>query len=157
MPVPTPYCTQADLEAVIGRQSLLVAAPDPNNTPDPGTPDAVDTDAVARAIAAVSSHIDGWLRTRYSLPLADVPEVLRRAAARLVHAELVNESTTTDLVESRAAATTKLFEQIAAGRIRIGGDLDGDDTDQNTSTGHSRAHVAKRRIGYGRDSLRGLV
>ena len=151
MPAPTPYCTEADLEAVIGRQSLLTAAADPDN------PDTVDTDAVARAIVAVGSRIDGWLRTRYTLPLADVPEVLHRAAARLVHAELVHEGTTTDLIESRAAAATKLIEQMAAGRIRIGGDLDGDDSDQNTSTGHSRAHVSRRRLGYGRDSLRGVV
>ena len=151
MPDPTPYCTEVDLEAVIGRRNLLAAAPDPD------THDAVDTPAVERAIAAVSSRIDGWLRTRYTLPLADVPEALRRAACRLVHAELVDAGATSDLIESRAADARKLVEHIGAGRVRIGGDLDGDGTDQNTSTGHSRAHVARRRVRYGRDGLRGVV
>ncbi len=151
MAAPTPYCTAADVEAVIGRTALLVAAP------DPGDPDAVDTAAVERAIAAAGSFVDGWLRTRYSLPLADVPEVLRRAAARLVHAELAAEDTTTAVIESRAAEARKLVEHIAAGRIRIGGDLDSDSADRNAGTGHPRAHVARRKLRYGRDSLRGVV
>ena len=152
MPAPTEYCTAADLEAVIGREALLAAAA------DPGDDEAVDTEAVARAITVVGSLIDGWLRSRYALPLPDVPEMLRRAAVRLVHAELVGENTTTsDLIESRADAAQKLIENIAAGRIRIGGDLDADPGDQNAGTGHPRAHVFRRRPGYGRDGLRGLV
>ena len=151
MPAPTEYCTQADLETVIGREALLNAAGDPST-------DTVDTAAVARGIVAVSSLIDGWLRTRYSLPLPDVPEILRRAAARLVHAEIVGENTTTsELVESRAAAAQKLVEHIAAGKIRIGGDLDADPDDQNAGTGHPKAHVVKRSPSYGRDSLKGVV
>ena len=151
MPAPTEYCTQADLETVIGREALLNAAGDPCE-------DTVDTAAVARAIVAVSSLIDGWLRTRYSLPLPDVPEILRRAAARLVHAEIVGENTTTsELVESRAAAAQKLVEHIAAGRIRIGGDLDADPGDQNVGTGHPKAHIVQRSPSYGRDSLKGVV
>ena len=151
MAPPTPYCTSADIETVIGRDQLLTAAPDPDRD------DAVDTDAVSRAIAAVSSRIDGYLRARYTLPLADVPEVLRRAAVRLVHAELVNEGATTDLIKERAADAVKLVEHISSGRIRIGGDLDADPTDANASAGNPRAHVAKRHVEYGRENLRGLV
>ena len=151
MPAPTQYCTAADLEAAIGREALLTVAGDRDT-------DTVDADAVARAITVVNSLIDGWLRTRYSLPLPDVPELLRRAAARLVHAELVDENTTSsDLIESRAAAARKLIENIAAGRIRIGGDLDADPGDGNAGTGHARAHVVRRRPRYGRDGLRGVV
>ena len=84
--------------------------------------------------------------------------MLRRAAVRLAHAELVGENTTTsELIESRAAAAQKLVENIAAGKIRIGGDLAGDSADQNAGTGHPKAHVSRRRLGYGRDSLRGVV
>ena len=152
MALPTAYCTVADLEVVIGAEALLTAAPDLSS----GTP-AIDTAAVERAIVSVSSRIDGWLRTRYTLPLPDVPEVLRRAAARLVHAELVSESTTTELIESRAAESQKLLEHMAAGRIRIGGDLDGDPTDANASSGHSRAHTTRRDLKHGQDTLRGIV
>lgn len=148
---PTPYCTAADLEAVLGREALLRAAPAPD---DPST---VDAAAVARAVAAVGSRIDGALRTRYTLPLNDVPEALRRAAVRLAHAELVDEDTATDLIASRADDAAKLLDRIAAGRIRIGGDLDGDAGDRNAATGAGRAHVARRRPTYGRDGLRGVV
>ena len=151
MPAPTEYCTAADVEAVIGRDALLNAAGDPAT-------DTVDTDAVARAISATGSLIDGWLRARYSLPLPDVPEILRRAAVRLAHAEMVGENTTTsELVESRAAAAQKLVENIAAGRIRIGGDLDADPADRNAATGNPGAHVVKRSPSYGRSSLKGVV
>ena len=151
MPQPTPYCTAADLEAVIGRTALLTAAPDPD------TRDTVDTDAVERAITAVASTIDGWLRTRYTLPLADVPEILRRAAARLVHAELVDELATTELIQTRAVDAQKVIERMADGRIRLGGDLDGDATDANAPTGHARAHVTRPTPRYGRNSLKGVV
>ena len=151
MPGPTPYCTAADLEAVVGREALLAAAPDPSRD------DELDADAVARAISAVSSRIDGYLRARYNLPLPDVPEALRRAAARLAHAELVNEDTTSEIIERRAGDAQKLIEHISSGRIRIGGDLDGDAGDAVTSTGHPQAHVSKRSVKFGRGNLRGLV
>lgn len=150
MAAPAPYCTAADLEAALGRAALLLAAPDPDDA------DAVDAAAVGRAIAAVGSRIDGALRARYALPLPDVPEALRRAAVRLVHAELVNEDTATDLIASRADAASKLLDAVASGRIRIGGDLDGD-AGRNASTGAARAHVSRRRPAYGRDGLKGLV
>ena len=151
MPAPTEYCTAADLEAVIGREALLIAAG------DPGT-DTVDADAVARAIVAAGSLIDGWLRSRYSLPLPDVPEHLRRAAVRLAHAELVGENTTTsELITARAAAAQKLVESIAAGKIRIGGDLDGDAADRNAPGANPRAHVVQRKPRYGRSTLKGVV
>ena len=152
MAPPTAYCTQADIEAVIGRQALLVAAPDPDDR------EQVGADAVIRAIAAVGSRIDGVLRARYRLPLPDVPEFLRRAAVRLVHAELVDESTTTsELIQDRAAAAAKMLDQLAAGKLRIGGDLDADAADRNVPTGQTQAHVSRRTLAYGRDSLRGLV
>lgn len=150
MAAPAPYCTEADIEAVIGRANLLSAAADPD------TPDTVDAAKVERAIAAVGSRIDGALRARYSLPLPDVPEILRRAAVRLVHAELVDECSATDLIAQRADASGKVLDRIADGRLRIGGDLDGD-AGLNASTGAARAHVARRRTTFGRDGLRGVV
>ena len=151
MPAPTPYCTAADLEAVIGREALIAAAPDPD------TADGIDTAVVDRTITAVSSQIDGWLRTRYTLPLADVPETLRRVAARLVHAELVHEDTITDLIESRRTAAQKVLEQMAAGAIRLGGDLDDDPNDRNRHSGAGRAHVTRRTLQTGRRGLQGVV
>ena len=151
MPAPTPYCTAADLEAVIGSELLLAAAPDPDS------PGSVDTGAVESAIAAVSSRIDGYLRARYNLPLPDVPEALRRAAARLAHAELVNEGTTSEVIERRADDARKLVEHISSGKIRLGGDLDGDAADRNTSTGQPEAHISRRPVKFGRSGLRGLV
>lgn len=149
MAAPAPYCTQADVEAVIGRAALVSAAGDPDA-------DTVDAAKVERAIAAAGSRIDAALRARYTLPLPDVPEILRRTAVRLVHAELVDECSATDLIAQRAEASGKLLDRIAAGRLRIGGDLDGD-AGLNASTGAARAHVARRRTTFGRDGLKGVV
>ena len=131
---PTTYLTPDDLATVIGTAHLIAAAP------DPAQDDTWHAETVERAIASVGARVDAALRSAYALPLPDVPDFLRRAVARLVHAELVSEATSTALIESRRAGAEKLVAQVAAGTLRIGGDLDGDDaTDANARTRQGKA------------------
>ena len=149
----TPYLTQAKLERIIGRDHLLAAACDPD------TPDTVDAGRVEGAIEDVSARVDAQLRAHYELPLPDVPDFLSRAVARIVHGELVDQASTTDLIESRAAAAEKLVEHLAAGRLRIGGDLDGAPDTRNARTRQGRAAVVHRGTSrqFGRHDTEGIV
>lgn len=128
----TVYLTPEQVEAVVGTRHLAVAAPAAENK------NAWDATAVATAIAAVSAMVDARLRTRYGIPLDDVPDFLRRAVARLVHYELVGEASTTDLIESRATEARKVIDGIASGKLQIGADSDGDG-EANERTSHGRA------------------
>lgn len=132
----TAYLTAAGLEEIIGREALLAAAGDPT------TPGAVDAARVAGAIEEVSARVDARLRAYYTLPLPDVPGFLRRAVARIVHAELCNEAASTDLIQSRRDASEQIVRDLAAGKMRVGGDLDGDGA-ANQRTGQGRASVVR--------------
>ena len=134
----TMYLTAAALEEIVGRASLLAVACDPDD------PDTVDQDRVDRAIVDVSARVDARLRAHYGLPLPDVPGFLARAAARLVHYELCDEETVTELIGSRREASERLIMDLAAGKLRIGGDLDGTSgTEPNARTRQGRAGVVR--------------
>ena len=79
--------------------------------------------------------------------------------ARIVHAELCDESTTTELIEQRRAASEKLIMNLADGKLRIGGDLDGSAATQpNARTRQGRAGIFRRRPRlFGRDDTAGVV
>lgn len=130
----TVYLTPEQLEAIVGERSLAVAAPSADD------PQTFDQATVETAIAAVSDMVDARLRTRYGIPLDDVPEFLRRAVARLVHYELVCETSATELIESRAAEARKIVDGLASGKLQIGADTDGDG-EANERTSHGRAQL----------------
>ena len=109
----TPYCTPAQLEQVVGRDHLIAAAPDPDQA------DAWHAPTVTAALDAASERVDARLRAAYQLPLADVPAFLTRAVARLAHAELVAEGTSTELIHSRATEAWRLVADLATGAARL--------------------------------------
>lgn len=116
------YVTPEQVAEDVGEAHLRAAAPDPDAQPPTWSRHAAE-----RAIEAVSEEIDARLSNTYALPLDDVPRYLRRIASRLVHAELVDSATTTDLIESRARDARRTLDLIAAGKLRISpSDRDGD-------------------------------
>ena len=147
----TVYLTPEQLEAIVGRAHLVAAACDPD---DPETWDAA---AVEAAIAAVSDMVDARLRARYGIPLEDVPVFVRRAVARLVHYELVDEPSTTELIENRASEARKTLDGLAGGKLQIGADSDGDG-EANDRTRHGRAvlHAPSERT-FRRRNTGGIV
>jgi phage gp36-like protein len=66
------YATQDDIVALYSRDALAVADRDGDGE--------IDADAVARALAEAAGEIDALIAVRYALPLAAVPDVLRRVA-----------------------------------------------------------------------------
>lgn len=147
------YVTADQVAEDVGEAYLRAAAPDPG-----AHPPSWSRPAVERAIEAVSEEIDARLANAYALPLDDVPRYLRRVASRLVHAELVDSATTTDLIQSRARDARRTLDLIAHGKIRIGADDRDGDGRTNARTRQGRAILtlppgAARR----RRDLRGLV
>lgn len=132
----TTYLTPAALEEIVGSAALLVAAPDPD------APGGIDAARVASAIKEVSDRVDAWLRAYYTLPLPDVPGFLQLAVARIVHAELCDDGASTDLIQSRRDASERIVRDLAAGKLRIGGDLDGRGA-ANARTRQGRASVVR--------------
>lgn len=147
----TVYLTVEQLEGIVGRDHLVAAACSADD------PEAVDTATVDAAIDAVSDMVDARLRARYGIPLDDVPVFLRRAVARLVHYELVDEPSTTELIESRAAEARKTIDGLASGKLQIGADADGDG-EANERTRHGRAvlHIPSGRT-FRRRNTGGIV
>ena len=147
----TAYITPAQLEGIVGEGHLAAAAPSETDS------DSWDAAAVATAIEAVSDLADARLRGRYAIPLDDVPAFLRRAVARLVHYELVDEAANTELIERRAEEARKILDGLAGGKIQIGADLD-DDGEANDRTRHGRAvlHAPSERT-FRRRNTGGIV
>lgn len=105
------YLDRDTLEQIVGREALAIAAPDDTA--------GVDEVKIASAIADVNARIEAQLRTSYTLPLASVPSFLSRAAARLVHAELVDETSSSELILERARAAWRVVTQASQGTLQL--------------------------------------
>ena len=115
-----------------------------------------DAARVQRALDDVADRIDGRIRRRYAVPLEDVPGFLARAAAWCALGILVDETTGTDLIAARAEEGWQLVADIANGKIRIGGDLDGD-PGANAPTRAGRAVLVYRNSPYSPSNTKGII
>jgi phage gp36-like protein len=70
------YCTLNDLLLAIPQRTLAELSND-------AAPSVVDMTVVARAVEHAEEVIDGYLRSRYTLPLVEVPTVLRDLTVNL--------------------------------------------------------------------------
>jgi phage gp36-like protein len=64
------YATQSDISGLYGENALVVADHDRD-----GIPDAAP---IANALDYATAEIDSYLATRYTLPLAEVPRLLKK-------------------------------------------------------------------------------
>ena len=147
----TRYTTPEEVAAVVGERELSAAAPDPDDC------EQVHAPTVQVAIDAVSEQVDARLRSAYTIPLADVPEFLKRAVARIVHDELVDTSTDADIINRRASAAWKSIEAIAKGELRIGEGDDDKDGLENPRTRQGKAVLISGDRAYRRTDLTGVV
>ena len=76
------YCTQADLEKAMSRQTLIALSNDDARATDPCP------DIVAEAITTACEEIDGYLMSRYRLPMDKVPTVVKKLAIDLARYSL---------------------------------------------------------------------
>lgn len=80
---------------------------------------AVDIAVLGRALADADAEIDGYLATRYRLPLPAVPAALARIACDIARYRLW-EDLASDEVRRRYEDARRLLESIAKGTVSLG-------------------------------------
>jgi phage gp36-like protein len=111
------YCTQSDLLKIIPEQDLVQL------TDDTVPAAEINDDNVDKAISDAGELIDGYLRDRYSLPLAPVPGLIGTLAADIAVYRLYARRAKLDVPEGvteRYKGAIKLLEQIQKGAIALG-------------------------------------
>lgn len=96
-----PYATSDDMVARFGEAELIANS-------DRSGAGVVDPDVVAGAIAAASSIIDSYIGTRYALPLATTPAVLKTICEDLARHALYTVEPMKIVIDNRDAALSRL-------------------------------------------------
>jgi len=104
------YATQADLIERFGTEEITDVSGDGSGT--------LDSTRVARALADADAEIDASLAGRYTLPLAEVPALLKRLACDLAREALYLGPAPEHIVE-RAKQARAMLAAIAAGKMRF--------------------------------------
>lgn len=86
---------------------------------------AIDAAVVARALADADAEINGYLSTRYTLPLSPVPAVLEKLACDIARYQLF-ENAVTEIVKQRYENAIRFLKDVAAGKVTLGVDGNGD-------------------------------
>jgi Mu-like prophage protein gp36 len=109
------YCTAADLTERMSNDELIQL------TDDSGS-GSVNPDVILSAIAAAQDIVDGYLRGRYSVPLATTPVVVKNLALDLTAYRLYkrrNQLSVNDAIESLYKNAVSALKDIAAGIIKL--------------------------------------
>lgn len=108
------YATKDDIDTLYGTRLLLTIADDDGNG-------QVDTALVARAIEDSEGLIDSYLSTRYDLPLASVPNFLRRICCNIaIYTIAVDGDRLTDEYRQRYEDAIDHLKRIADGKAGLG-------------------------------------
>lgn len=111
------YLTPEELLSSLPEQSVIQLTNDDPCGTEP------DMDRVQEALLASGELVDGYLRGRYELPLAEAPTLLRdvvRTIARFKLYERRPESDMPETIMETYKAAVKTLEQIRNGRITLG-------------------------------------
>lgn len=93
----------------------------------------IDDTVVSRALEDADAMINGYLQGRYTLPLASVPAMLVTVACNIARYQLF-EDRVTEIVRQRYEDAIAWLKDVAAGRVALGLDAAGDETQQETGT-----------------------
>ena len=108
------YATQADLSALYGDAELIQLC----NRTGGSTMDAPALAVLARALDSAESMVDGWVSTRYSLPLSSVPALLVEVACDIARWRLYGQKPTEE-VRARYEDAIDTLRAIAKGSITL--------------------------------------
>lgn len=87
---------------------------------------AVDETVLAGALEAAGVEIDGYISSRYQLPLAQPPKILTGYACDIARYRLCGSGTrVTDDIRDRYRDAVKFLELVAGGKVTLGGMPDG--------------------------------
>lgn len=111
------YCTLDDIKKLIPEQFIAQLTDDAVPSDDP------DTDKVDKAIADAGELIDGYLRSRYDLPLSPVPGLIGKLAVDIAVYNLYSrrpEGEMPETVKDRYRDALRVLEAIQAGKVTLG-------------------------------------
>ncbi|WP_310601201.1 DUF1320 domain-containing protein [Desulfobulbus sp.] len=116
------YCAANDIRSIMPEMDLIEL------TDDTIPPVSANDEVIDRAITDAGELIDGYLRGRYTLPLAPVPRLLNTLAADVAVYRLYARRlrlTPPEIVTERYKNVLKILEQIQAGKISLGAETSG--------------------------------
>ena len=121
------YATQADMVSRFGTDQLVEIT----DRADPPT-GAIDATALGGALDDAESEIDSYIMGRYTLPLANPPQVLTRLACDMARYYLAADRVT-GIITQRYSDAVKFLQAVAAGRASLG--IDDGQTETPPSAG----------------------
>jgi phage gp36-like protein len=144
-PVASIYAAQADMVARFGERELVELT----DTGDVRTGE-INAAILAQALADADATINGYIGSRYQLPLATVPQLLVVIACDIARYRLMSDRPTDEVRQRREDAVSWL-DKIAQGKYTLGLDAgnnetpEGDDGPQVVQSGrHLQPGEAKR-------------
>lgn len=105
------YCTQQDMIDRFGEEELIQLT-------DRDGEGVVDSNVLDRAIADAAAEIDGYLATRYKLPLAETHPALPRLATDIAR-YLLYDDAATDKVQERYDKAIAFLRDVARGTVSL--------------------------------------
>lgn len=108
-----PYATRADLEARYGAAEIFQLA-------DRDGDGVIDAGVIEQALTDAGAEVDGYLASRYALPLADVPPIVKVFACDIARYRLWDKAAS-DEVRRRYEDALRYLRLAADGRVRIAG------------------------------------
>lgn len=111
-----PYCNLNDLKQQVSEATLIEIT-------DDNLAGEINTTVVNEAILYSETIIDGYLRGRYTLPIPNIPEIVKILAVDLSIFRLYSRRFHTDMPDSindKYKNSIKLLEQIQKGIVSLG-------------------------------------
>lgn len=107
------YATQTDLTDRFGATELAQRTDRINGA-------VIDTVVLGRALADADSEIDGYLATRYTLPLPSTPPVVNRLACEIARYRLYDDGVP-ETVRVRYQDAVSLLKRMSSGEVQLAG------------------------------------
>jgi phage gp36-like protein len=108
-----PYASQTDLTDRFGATELAQRTDRTNGT-------VIDTLVLGRALSDADSEIDGYLATRYNLPLPSTPGVINRLACDIARYRLYDDGVP-ETVRVRYQDAVSLLKRLSSGEVQLAG------------------------------------
>lgn len=80
----------------------------------------IQQDVLARALSDATAEVDGYLATRYRVPLTLVPQLLVRLVCDIARYRLYDERTT-EAVRQRYEDSVRMLKSISSGAVLLAG------------------------------------
>jgi phage gp36-like protein len=139
-----PYCTQLDILEQLSLEDLI------GLTDDDGR-GSVDSSVVARAIADADAEIDSYAASRYPVPFAPAPAMIRKTSVEIAIYNLyARRRGAPDSRKQRYDNAIRFLKAVASGEVAIGADAPA----ESASDGIEASTSADDRI-FTRDKLAG--